>query len=150
MSAVVVRKNWKKNFLCLSLTFGGVFEKNLLVWPFKPVILRPYFSYAVSETGSTFEFLEEIVSCDHWNETSSTVLSYEIICLAVLTKKMGIFFKFDLREFWALKLNCNLLRSIILLNPLELFFFRQLILSCFVDITFIMQFIAWTFVDESL
>lgn len=48
-----------------------------------------------------------------------------------------MFFKLDLGEFWALKLNCNLLRSIILLNPLELFFFRQLILSCFVDIIFI-------------
>lgn len=148
MSAVVLRKNWKTfrvNLWHLAVSLKKIFQCDHLNLSFFDGTFLTQFQKQVL----TFEFLEEIVSCDHLNETSWTVLSDEIICLAVLTKKIGMFFRLDLGEFWALKLNCNLLRSIILLNPLELFFFRQLILSCFVDIIFI-QFIAWAFVDESL
>ena len=43
----------------------------------------------------TFEFVDEILWCDHSNETSSAVLLHGAICFSMLYKmKFGIFLEF--------------------------------------------------------
>ena len=43
----------------------------------------------------TFESVDEILKCDHSNETSSTVLSHGTICFSIFYKiKFGVFPRF--------------------------------------------------------
>ena len=50
----------------------------------------------------TFESVDEILWCDHSNETSSAVLLHGNICFSIFYKiKFGIFL--DLWHFWGLK-----------------------------------------------
>ena len=44
----------------------------------------------------TFESVDEILWCDHSNETSSAVLLHGTICFSIFCKKiLGIFLNFD-------------------------------------------------------
>ena len=49
----------------------------------------------------TFESVEEILWCDHSNETSSAVLLHGTICFSIFCKtKFGIFLNFDIWHSW--------------------------------------------------
>ena len=52
----------------------------------------------------TFESVDEILWCDHSNETSSTVLLHGTICFSVFHKlKFGIFLEIEFWHSWELK-----------------------------------------------
>ena len=54
----------------------------------------------------TFESVDEILWCDHSNETSSAVLLHGTICFSILYKlKYRIFFNFDVWHTWEFKIN---------------------------------------------
>ena len=50
---------------------------------------------ATSSVVLTFESVDEILWCDHSNETSSAVLSHGTICISIFYKmKFGILYQF--------------------------------------------------------
>ena len=52
----------------------------------------------------TFEYVDEILWCDHSNETSSAVLLHGTICFSIFYKmKFEIFLEFRFLHSWALK-----------------------------------------------
>ena len=61
---------------------------------------------SVIETWSavlTFESVDEILWCDHSNETSLAVLLHGSICFSILTiQNLGFSLNFDFWRFWKL------------------------------------------------
>ena len=52
----------------------------------------------------TFEFVDEILWCDHSNETSSAVLLHGTICFSIFYKmNLGFFLSFDFWHSWESK-----------------------------------------------
>ena len=51
----------------------------------------------------TFESVDEILWCDHSNETSSAVLLHGTICFSIFYFILEFFLNFDFWHFWKLK-----------------------------------------------
>ena len=78
-----------------------VFVKNVFFW----LLLTLVHSESIMETCSvvlTFESVDEILWCDHSNETSSTVLFH---------RRYHLFFSTLQYEIWDLFVNCHVLNS---------------------------------------
>ena len=72
-------------------------QEKLLFWPYKQSAVdnacyTHFLIYSLEYAILTFESVDQILLCDHSNETSSVVLSHGTICLSMRNKqRVGIF-----------------------------------------------------------